>query len=108
MMNGESKDPRRTEQLIKEEIERRKKTGFEEERFNNIKKQYYGNLVRALNNADSLASLLVNTGLRRSGNAFAALDTVAHMTCEDARKFLEERLDTNNSSMFVIRPKGGA
>ncbi|MBQ5311503.1 MAG: insulinase family protein [Oscillospiraceae bacterium] len=108
MVNGESKDPKRVEQLVKEEIARRIKTGFEEDRFNNIKKSYYGSRVRALNNADSLASLLINTGLRRGGNAFTVLDTVAEMTCEDARRFLEERLDADNSSLFVIRPKGGA
>lgn len=108
MFTGESKDPQYVERRIKEEIKRRIETGFEEERFNNIKKSYYGALVRSLNNADTLASLLVNTGLRRSGNAFTAFDTIARMTCEDARRFLEERLDTDNTSLFVVRPKGGA
>ena len=108
MFTGESKDPQYVERRIKEEVKRRIETGFEEERFNNIKKSYYGALVRSLNNADTLASLLVNTGLRRSGNAFTAFDTIARMTCEDARRFLEERLDTDNTSLFVVRPKGGA
>ncbi|MBQ8978794.1 MAG: insulinase family protein [Oscillospiraceae bacterium] len=105
IIGGESKDPVRTCEIIKEEINRRKKDGFEEQRFENIKKAYYGSLIRALGNADSLATVLVNTGLRRAGNAFSSIDAVAGLTCEDIRKFLCERFDTDNCSLFVIKPK---
>ena len=104
-LGGESKDPELTVKRIKDEIERRKKEGFEEHRFNNIKKSYYGNLIKSLNSADSLATTLVNTGLNKWSNAFAIIDTVATLSCEDAKDFLNERFDIDNSALFVIKPK---
>ena len=104
IISGGSKDPVRTCELIKEEIERRKQVGFEEHRFKNIQKMYYASLIKSLGNAESLATALINAGLRRAGDAFSPIDAIASITCEDVRKFLCERFDVDNSSLYVIKP----
>ncbi len=106
--SGESKDPSKVREMIDEEIERRKKTGFEADRFENIKKSYYGSLIRHLGNADSLATILVNSSLGHTGNAFSSIDAVADITLDDVMDFLNERFDINNSSMYVIKPRASA
>ena len=105
MFGGESKDPKAVAQRINEEIQRGIKEGFDSHRFENIKKCYYGNLIKSLGNADSLASMLINTGLGHTGTAFASIDAAAQITMDDVISFLSERFDTENTSMYVIVPK---
>lgn len=105
IFSGESRDPKRVAELINEEIDRCKKDGFDRERFELIRKAYYGSLIRALANPESLASGLINTGLRGHGTAFSVIETVASVTVEDAERFLRERMNTDNCSLYVVRPK---
>ncbi|MBQ5331160.1 MAG: insulinase family protein [Oscillospiraceae bacterium] len=105
IISGESRSPKTVRELVDKEIERRKTVGFEKERFENIKKAYYGNLIKTLGNAEGLATLMINAGLGHTGSAFASIDAVAKISMDDVMRFLSERLDTANSSLFVINPK---
>lgn len=102
---GESREPEKVAALINEEIERCKKDGFDSDRFEGIRKAYYGALIRGLNNPESIATGLVNTGLRGSGDAFSVIETVASVTLEDAHAFLKERFDTENCALYTVKPK---
>ncbi len=108
LMGGESPDPKRTAEIICKEIERCKREGFDNERFDTIRKAYYGSIIQSFNSPDSIASLLNNTGLQGTGDAFSVMRTVASVTPEDVHDFLCERFDTANSSLFVVDPKQGA
>ena len=94
--------------IICKEIERCKREGFDNERFDTIRKAYYGSIIQSFNSPDSIASLLNNTGLQGTGDAFSVMRTVASVTPEDVHEFLCERFDTANSSLFVVDPKQGA
>ncbi|MCM1381282.1 MAG: insulinase family protein, partial [Muribaculaceae bacterium] len=60
IFGGESRNPRLVRDRLIEEIERRKKEGFDEEKFKNIKKAYYGALIRDLNDAEAIATNMLN------------------------------------------------
>lgn len=102
---GESRDPEKVRALINGEIERLKKEGFDRDRFEAEKKRYYGSLIYELGSPESIANLLINTGLRGTGNAFDTIEVVAEITPDDALEFLKERFDTGNCTLSVVRPK---
>ncbi|MCM1525109.1 MAG: insulinase family protein [Ruminococcus sp.] len=107
IFSGESREPKRVAELIKEEINRLKRDGFDGERFDTVKKAYYGSLVRALGSPEAIASVLINSGLRGAGDAFSVIDAVAAVTVPEAEKFLRERFNTENCSLSVVIPSSG-
>lgn len=106
IFGGESRNPRLVRDKLIEEIERCKKEGFDETRFNNIKKAYYGALIRDLNDAEAIATNMLNAGMEKL-SAFDAIETVAAVTFEDMAKRLEKQFDTKNVTISIIEPLGG-
>lgn len=106
IFGGESRNPRLVRDKLIEEIERCKKEGFDETRFNNIKKAYYGALIRDLNDAEAIATNMLNAGMEKL-SAFDAIETVAAVTFEDMAKRLEKQFDTKNVTISIIEPIDG-
>ncbi|MDE6132373.1 MAG: insulinase family protein, partial [Oscillospiraceae bacterium] len=106
IFGGESRNPRLVRDKLIEEIERCKKDGFDETRFNNIKKAYYGALIRDLNDAEAIATNLINSGMEKL-SAFDAVETVAAVTFEDMAKRLDKQFNTKNVTISIIEPIDG-
>lgn len=106
IFGGESRNPRLVRDRLIEEINRCKKDGFDEERFNNIKKAYYGALIRDLNDAEAIATNMLNAGMEKL-SAFDAIETVAAVSFEDMAKRLEKQFDTENVTISIIEPIDG-
>lgn len=103
IFGGESRNPRLVRDRIVEEIERRKKVGFDEESFNNIKKAYYGSLIRDLCDAETIATNMLNSGMEKL-SAFDAIETVVAVKFEDMAKRLEKQFNTENVTISIIEP----
>lgn len=106
IFGGESRNPLAVRDRIIEEIERCKKEGLDEERFNIIKKAYYGDLIRALNDAEAVATTMLNNGMEKL-DAFANIEAVAACTFDDVTARLEKQFNTENVSISIIEPVGG-
>ena len=106
IFGGESRDPRLVRDKLIEEINRCKKEGLDEERFNIIKKSYYGALIRDLNDAEAIATVMINAGMEKL-SAFDVIETVAAVTFEDVEKRLEKQFNTDNVTISIIEPIGG-
>lgn len=106
IFGGESRNPRLVRDKLIEEIERCKKEGFDETRFNNIKKAYYGALIRDLNDAEAIATNMINAGMEKL-SAFDAIETVAAVTFADMAKRLDKQFDTKNVTISIIEPIDG-
>lgn len=102
IFGGESRHPDDVLKNIVEEVERCKTEGFNEERFNIIKKSYYGSLIRDLNDVETIATIMLNSGMD-GHSAFELIEVVANVTFEDVKKRLED-FDTQNVTMSVIEP----
>ncbi|MDE6595339.1 MAG: insulinase family protein, partial [Oscillospiraceae bacterium] len=106
IFGGESRNPRLVRDKLIEEIDRCKKEGFDETRFNNIKKAYYGALIRDLNDAEAIATNMINAGMEKL-SAFDAIETVAAVTFADMAKRLDKQFDTKNVTISIIEPIDG-
>ena len=100
---GESRNPRLIRDKIIDEINRCKKEGLDEERFNIIKKSYYGALIRDLNDAEAIATIMLNAGMENL-SAFDVIESVAAVTFEDVQKRLEKQFNTENVTLSIIEP----
>ncbi len=100
---GESRNPRLVRDKIIEEINRCKKEGLDEERFNIIKTSYYGALIRDLNDAEAIATIMLNAGMEKL-SAFDVIESVAVVTFDDIQKRLEQQFNTENVTLSIIEP----
>ncbi len=103
IFGGESRNPRLVRDRIIEEINRCKKDGMDEERFNLIKKAYYGSLIRDLNDAEAVATSMLNNGMEKL-SAFDNIEAVASCTFEDVTKRLDKQFNTDNVVISIIEP----
>ena len=103
IFGGEAKNPHLVMDKIIEEIERCKKEGLDEERFNIIKKSYYGSLIRDLNNSTAIATIMLNAGMEKL-SVFDTIEIVASVTFEDVTKRLEMQFNTENVTLSIIEP----
>lgn len=106
IFGGESRNPLAVRDRIIQEINRCKKEGLDEERFNIIKKAYYGDLIRALNDAEAVATTMLNNGMEKL-DAFANIEAVAACTFADVTARLEKQFNTENVSISIIEPVNG-
>lgn len=104
IFGGESRDPEKVREMLNAEIKRRIAEGFDPECFEIAKKHYYGSLIKGLSSPESIASGLINAGLRGTGDAFSVIEAVASVSVEDVNACLKTRFDTDNSTLSVIRP----
>lgn len=103
IFGGESRNPRLVRDKIIEEIERCKKEGLDEKRFNIFKKTYYGGLIRNLGDAESIATNMLNAGMEKL-SAFDVIETVAAVTFEDVSRRLETQFNPKNVTLSIIEP----
>lgn len=106
IFGGESRDPRLVRDKLIEEIDRCKKEGFDRERFNCVKKAYFGALIRNLNDAEAIATNMINAGMEGL-SFFDVIETVAAVSFEDMAKRLEKQFDTENVTISIIEPISG-
>ena len=104
LFGGESRDPRRVEETLKKYINKLRTEGITQEEFENARRAVYGDAMSALNSVSSIANLVEDFSF--SGRSvFAYYDAVANATLEDVEKVFEFILDTDNTSLSVV--KGG-
>ncbi len=102
--SGDSRDPKKVAEIMKEYIDRIKAEGITEEEFENARRAVYGDSVSSLNSVDVTANL-VEDFFFCGRNVFEYFDAVANATLSDVQQRLAEILDTSNSTLSVV--KGG-
>lgn len=106
IFGGESRDPWLVRDKIIEEIDRCKKEGLDQKRFDAIKKSYYGSLIRDLGSAESVATSMLNAGMDKL-SAFDTIELVAAVTFEDVSRRLERQFNAENVTLSIIEPLDG-
>jgi predicted Zn-dependent peptidase len=103
IFGGESRNPHAVLDNISDEIKRCMKDGLDKERFEIIKKSYYGSLIRELNDVETIATIMLNMGMEKL-TAFDVIETVAAVTFDDVQKRLEQ-FNPENATISIIQPK---
>lgn len=103
IFSGESRDPEKTSEIIKEKIRHFKKAGISEEDFERARKKLYGREIMSYNDVDELANNLIAADFMNEG-LFDEFETLKILTCNEANDFLKEILDEKYSALSVILP----
>ncbi len=99
--SGESKDPKRVEEVIKNYINKMRKDGISEKDFECARRATYGDALSSLNSVDTSANLAEDFCFCRR-NLFEYFDAVANATAKDIENRLADILDTENTTLSVI------
>ena len=102
---GETRDPNRVFDCIKEEIINISKHGPDSSYFNRIKKAALGSYTRSLNSFEACCSNIID-GYFRGYDAFEALDVLSAVTESDIMSFYNNNLSPENMAISVISPRG--
>lgn len=104
IFGGESRDPYRTAQIIREEIEKVHTNGITEETFNWARKSLYGENIAGLNNISGLANSLLNASLANR-EIFKYINSLCEITLDDINSKIRDVLNVEYSALSVVKPK---
>ncbi len=102
IFDGESDDPHAVRDRICETIENAKKTGIDEELFDEVRKSAYGALVTEMTYVSAAANVMVNSHM---GGVlpFDAVKILSEMTIDDVNRYIREEIDVTRSVLSVIK-----
>lgn len=103
IFEGESKEPQKVKQAIKQELERLRKEGIDSSDFLRAKNSLYGKDVMLYNSVERIASALVGCAVDRHG-LFEVNDVMFSVTTQDINNRLLLNLREENCAMSVIEP----
>ncbi len=102
IFEGESSDPKRVAEEIKQEIARIKTEGIDKKLFSAIRCGMYGNAIRMFDSVESIAMQFVDCAMSDSG-LFDEIKYLKSVTAEDVFKRIS-LLDNNKTVLSVINP----
>lgn len=101
LFGGESRNPKKAAEVIKEAIRDFKKNGIDREEFEIAKRSVYGSTISGFNSNENIANVLVDMHFNER-ELFEYVDAVANATAEDVEKRLTEILDPDNCTLSVV------
>ena len=102
IFGGESRNPEKASQMIKDYIDNAKKNGISKEDFDSAKKACYGDTVSSLNNIESIANGLIGSHFSEN-EYFSYIDALAETTFDAVENRFNNILDTNNCALSVVK-----
>ena len=102
LFEGESYDPVRVEQEIKEEIERLKAEGLDKKLFSAVKCGLYGDAVRRFDSVESIVSGFTECAMNKT-ELFDEIKLLKSVTADDVYRHLDI-FCADNSVLSVIKP----
>ena len=103
MFGGESNDPERVYDELRQEITKLSKEGPDAGHFERIKKSAIGSQIRSLNSLESIC-VSIACGSFRGYDAFEAAELLASVTIDDITAFYRECLIPDNMAISIITP----
>ncbi len=104
LISGQSKDPKKVIEEIKEQIKKMKKDGLDDSHFNRIKKKIYGGYVVEYNDPGSIARMILSDSFKGI-NSFDYLESYNLITLDYAKQVLEDIFREDNMVFSIINGK---
>ncbi len=102
-IEGESRDSKAVYEAVKNEIERVRREGLNEDDFNRIKKVMWGRYIRSHNNVEEYAGMFMQF-LFVGADYFNYHDAYEKVTFDDVKRRFENHFVTERSALSVINP----
>ncbi len=102
IFSGESHDPEKVADIIKEYIQTLKKNGIDKGEFEIAKKATYGDAVASLNSTDNIANMIADFDFSHR-ELYTYVEAIASATVEDVEKRLCEMLNIEKTTLSVIK-----
>ena len=102
MFDGESCNPQKVAEYIKNEISRLKKEGISDSVFEAAKRSVYGTIVKRYNSVEDIVMAFIDSAVC-GFNVFDELDIIKNLSKQDIEKYLKI-FDDNKSVLSVILP----
>lgn len=102
LFSGESKDPQRVAQAIREEIARLRRDGLDRTAFERARRKLYGRVIMAFNDIEELANEMISAEFR-NGGLFDEATLLREMTLEEISGRLETTLLEEYSALSVVK-----
>ena len=101
--SGESRDPQKTSQIIREAVRHIRENGISADSFERARRRLYGRMVMQFNDVDSIAIQMAETFFAGEG-LFDAAQVCRTLTVDDANARLGEILQDEYTALSVILP----
>ena len=101
IFSGESRDPEKASEIIREYIEKVKSEGLDEKDFEDAKKATYGDALSSFNSVDTVANMLEDFYFSKR-NIFDYYDAIGNADIAKAQQLLN-KIDTANSALSVVK-----
>jgi predicted Zn-dependent peptidase len=103
VFSGESKNPDKVGDIIREEVLKFKEDGIKKDDFERAKKTIYADYVSFLDSCKKTADLLFHFSLNNR-DYFSCMELAASAKLEDVEKRLKEILNPDKSSLSIVSP----
>ena len=103
IFSGESRDPDKTAQMIREEAERFHTAGVDAQTFERARRAVYGKTLASLNSADNIANVMANFAFA-DRELFRYIDAIANATLQELNERLRTQLLNDYSALSVVTP----
>lgn len=104
LISGQSKNPQKIQDKIKEIVEKYKNEGLDAEHFERIKKKIYGDYVVEYNSVGDIARMFLSDKIKQI-NSFDYIEEYSSVTKEYAEEVLKNVFKTENMILSVIKCK---
>lgn len=104
IFDGESHDPEKVADAIKNEIKRLRRDGIDEELFEAVRRKQYGKEIMAYNDVDDIANAMISSYFYGFG-LFDSIEIYKNVKLDDIEKRLDVLMDEKYSALSVVRSK---
>ncbi len=104
LISGQSTNPQNVVKMLKNQIEKYKTSGLDEQQFNRVKKKIYGDYITEYNDVGNIARMFM-ADYFKGINSFDYLEEYEQVGIEYANQILAEIFDFNKMVVSVVKGK---
>ena len=103
MIGGQSKEPKKVQEFLNKEIENMKKSGFNEEDFNRIKRMIYGDYIKEYNEVGDISRMFLSDYFKGI-NSFDYIEEIEKIDMEYVMSVLKEVFNEDKQVISIVEP----
>ncbi len=103
IFTGESRDPDKTAQMIRNAVDKLHREGISEETFERARRAVYGRNLSIFNSTEAIGTVMINLSFADQ-EVFHYIDCIAQATLEQVHERLRHQLDCSRSALSVVSP----